>query len=74
MGTWPRDEALKELGTVSQAAVESDTEGSVLFMASTAGWSKEEVQVYIAHMRQAIRSGKYRPYYLQKVVWGRKPE
>ena len=38
------------------------------------GWSREQVQVYIAHLRRELRAGKYHVYYWQKVVWGRKPE
>lgn len=65
---------LKEAGTMAQMVLESDTEGYILFVANTLGWSREEVQVYIAHLRREIRSNKYRPYSRQKVVWGRKPE
>lgn len=65
---------LKEVGTVSQVAMEEDTEGYTLALASQLGWSKEEVVVYIAKLRQEVRSSKYFPYYLQRIVWGRKPE
>ncbi|MBE3048385.1 hypothetical protein IMZ48_38955 [Candidatus Bathyarchaeota archaeon] len=61
------------MGTLSQVALESDIEGYILFMASTVGWSREEITVYIAHFRREIRSGKFCPYFYQKVVWGRKP-
>lgn len=59
---------------MAQLVLESDTEGYILFLASILGWSREEVQVYIAHLRREIRSNKYYPYSRQKVVWGRKPE
>lgn len=59
---------------MAQMVLESDTEGYILFVANTLGWSREEVQVYIAHLRREIRSNKYCPYSRQKVVWGRKPE
>ena len=52
----------------------SDIEGYVLFMADTLGWSKPEITAYIAHLRSEVKSGKHHSYYLQKVVWGRKPE
>ena len=74
MGPWPKDPLLKEIGTVTQIGFEADIEGYILFIASTLGWSKEEVQVYVAKLRREIRSLKYRPWYWQKVVWGRKPE
>lgn len=59
---------------MSQVAFEADIEGYVLFIASELGWSKEEIQVYVANLRREIRSLKYRPWFLEKVVWGRKPE
>jgi hypothetical protein len=64
---------MKEMGRYTQFGLETDIEGTVLFMAYTLGWSKEEIQVYIAHLRGEMRSGKMNAYYRQKVVWGRKP-
>ena len=74
MGGWAKDPVLKELGSLTQAALESDVEGYVLFMANLFGWSREEIQVYVAHLRREIRTGNFYPYYFQRVVWGRKPE
>jgi len=51
-----------------------DIEGLILFIASTLGWTREEIQVYVAHVRRELLSGKYYPYFWQKVVWGQKPE
>ena len=59
---------------MAQMVLETDTEGYILFVANTLGWTREEVQVYIAHLRREIRSNQYRPYSVQKVVWGRKPK
>ncbi|KAF4981730.1 hypothetical protein FZEAL_2532 [Fusarium zealandicum] len=73
LGRWPKEERLKELGEYGSLVMLSDTEGSVLFMASTLGWSEAEIHVYIAHLRREIQSGRYHPFYRQKVVWGRKP-
>ena len=64
---------MKEIGRFAQLAMESDAEGFVLFTASTAGWSKEEIMVYLAQLRREVKSGKYHAYYNQKIVWGRKP-
>lgn len=74
MGSWPKDPVMKEIGNVTMAALEGDIEGYVLFMATTLGWTRDEIQVYIAHVRRELLSGKYYPYFWQKVVWGRKPE
>lgn len=74
MGPWPKDPIMKELGTLGQVALEADIEGYILFMASTVGWTREEIQVYISHFRREIRTGRFCPYFTQRVVWGRKPE
>lgn len=57
--------------------LEQDPEGLLTFMANAVGWSREEITVYLAHLRREIRSISSRglhPYYHQKIVWGRKPE
>ena len=74
LGPWPKDPALKEIGTLVLHSIESDPEGYILFLAGTLGWSREEVQVYLAHYRREVRSNNYCPYYKQRVIWGRKPE
>lgn len=75
MGSWPRDKKLKQAGIYGQAALESDIEGYVLFIANViAGWTREEILAYIALLRRAIRTGKHHAYFKLKVVWGRKPE
>ncbi|KAM0549227.1 hypothetical protein ACHAPJ_009537 [Fusarium lateritium] len=73
VGGWPKDPVLKEMGRYTQFGLETDTEGFVLFMAHTLGWTKDEIQVYIAHLRREMRAGRSHAYYRQKVVWGRKP-
>lgn len=73
-GGWPKDPKQKEIGLFAQGAVDQDIEGFIVFITSVLKWSKEEVQVYIAHLRREFRAGKFHAYYWQKVVWGRKPE
>ncbi|KAM0193046.1 hypothetical protein ACHAPA_004009 [Fusarium lateritium] len=75
IGGWAKDPRLKQIGQFAQAALEQDYEGYVLYMANMVlGWSKEEVSLYCAQLRREIRSGKFHPYYRQRVVYGRKPE
>ncbi|RGP81441.1 hypothetical protein FLONG3_586 [Fusarium longipes] len=74
IGGWPKDPATKELGQFSKLAFLADPEGFVLFVANTIGWTEQEIQVYLAHARKEIHSGKHHPYFKQRVVWGRKPE
>ncbi|EFX01440.1 hypothetical protein CMQ_6382 [Grosmannia clavigera kw1407] len=70
---WPEDPKLKEVGLFIRAAWENDPEGFMGFMASTIGWSPEEITVYCAHMRRELRSLKIRLYYKCNVVWAQKP-
>jgi hypothetical protein len=59
----------------ARLALEQDVEGFVVYMWSTVlGWSKSEIQVYAAHLRRELRSGKHHAYYPQRVLVGRKPE
>jgi hypothetical protein len=73
MGRWAKEPKLKELGGYAYAAVASDIEGYVMYMAGLLGWTKEEVAVYSAHLRREIRDHSIHGYYNVKVVWGRKP-
>ncbi|KAH9896388.1 S-adenosyl-L-methionine-dependent methyltransferase [Xylariomycetidae sp. FL2044] len=74
IGSWPADPKHKEIGMYAQLVMESDLEGLVLFVASVHdNWSREEVAVYVSHLRREIRSGKKHAWYWQKTVWARKP-
>ncbi|KAK0702399.1 S-adenosyl-L-methionine-dependent methyltransferase [Lasiosphaeris hirsuta] len=73
VGQWPRDASDREVGVYMQLAFEQDVEGTVLFMATTLGWTRNEVSVFLAHFWKEIRSRKIHAFFRQKVVWGRKP-
>lgn len=65
---------MKRMGPYTKYGLEADSEGFLLFMAHTLGWSRSEILVYIAHFRREIQSGNHHGYFPQKVVWGQKPE
>lgn len=49
--------------------------GYVLFITNViSGWSREQVLVYIAHLRRELRDPSIHGYFRLRVVWGRKPE
>lgn len=73
MGRWPKDPKMKRIGEFAHAAVNSDIEGYVLYMATLLGWTKEEVTVYAAHLRREMRDTSIHSYVGTKVVWGKKP-
>ncbi|KAF4974220.1 hypothetical protein FZEAL_8858 [Fusarium zealandicum] len=74
IGDWPKDPKQNEIARFQQLAVEQDTEGSMMYVAHLSGWSKEEVTVYIAHLRREFRSKDIHGYYRQRALWARKPE
>ncbi|KAK3353769.1 S-adenosyl-L-methionine-dependent methyltransferase [Lasiosphaeria hispida] len=73
-GSWPKNPRQKEIGLFSKLTMESDLEGYVLYMwAAVMGWSIEEIQVYISHLRRQIKDPKTHACYRSRVVYGRKP-
>ena len=68
------DPKQREIEVFAQYAVMSDVEGFILFMTTVFGWSRDEVAVYITHLRRELNSLKHHVCYMQKVVWGRKPD
>ncbi|KAH6949262.1 S-adenosyl-L-methionine-dependent methyltransferase [Fusarium avenaceum] len=74
IGNWTKDREMKEYGEFARHVFLVDTEGAVVFVANTIGWSESEIHVYIAHVRREAKSGDHHAYYKQRVVWGRKPE
>ncbi|KAI0021193.1 S-adenosyl-L-methionine-dependent methyltransferase [Xylariomycetidae sp. FL0641] len=74
VGSWPADPKLKEIGQYQQLAMQQDAEGFVLYIWTTVmGWSKEEVQVYAAHLRRELRNKSIHAWYRMRILTGRKP-
>ncbi|KAI6784652.1 uncharacterized protein J7T54_006698 [Emericellopsis cladophorae] len=63
VNSWAKDPKLKKAGTYFHYALERDMEGFSMFVCTQIlGWSKEEVHVMVAKMRQAIRTKSLCPY------------
>ncbi len=73
IGPWPIDPHQKEIGAFAQVVLTQDPEGWMQFMANTLGWERKQIESYAAAVKRESRSNKYHPYYMQMVVWGRKP-
>lgn len=56
-----------------QLAFEQDAEGSVLFMVTSLGWTREEAAMFLTHFRREVRNREIHWYFRQRIVWGRKP-
>ncbi|KAF5570670.1 methyltransferase [Fusarium phyllophilum] len=74
LNPFPKDPKLKQIGQFGELFSTQDTEGLVLFVANTLGWTPEEVHVYIAKFRREIRDRRNHPYIRLRTVWARKPE
>ncbi|CAI9627888.1 unnamed protein product [Alternaria alternata] len=74
VGGWPADKRFKELGQYNRINWEQGIEGWSLYLLTTVmKWSKEEVEVYLAHMRTALRDRSIHAYQEVSLVYGQKP-
>ncbi|KAJ0342467.1 hypothetical protein COL922a_001158 [Colletotrichum nupharicola] len=67
VGTWAADPRQKDIGLWHRIHLH----GSATRMLD---WTKEEVLVFCAHVRDEMKKGKVHAYFLVYSVWGRKPE
>ncbi|KAJ5358162.1 hypothetical protein N7541_005320 [Penicillium brevicompactum] len=77
IGPWPRDKQLKEIGTVNLEHWLAGLEGYGMYLLTKFGvpkpWSKDEVQVWLAQIRNELRNTNYHTCHRVKRVWARKP-
>lgn len=74
IGGWPVDKRFKEIGQYNRISWEQGIEGWSLYLLTTVKkWSIEEVQVYLAKMRQGLKDRKIHAYQELAVVYGQKP-
>jgi hypothetical protein len=74
IGAWPQNRALKEVGVYWRAVLMEGLEAIALRpLTGALGWSKEEVEVFLASVRKAYMDRSthaYMPFY---VTYGQKP-
>jgi hypothetical protein len=64
MGGWPADKKWKEVGQFNKISCEEGLEGYALYvLTNVLGWGYEDVQVFLAKIRQALGNKKYHTYY-----------
>lgn len=74
IGGWPADKRFKELGLYNRINWEQGIEGwSIYLLTTLMKWSQDEVQVYLALMRQALRDRSIHAYQEVSLVYGQKP-
>lgn len=71
---WPKDKKLKKVGLWEQVVFADGLEGfSVKLYVSKLGWTEEEVQVLLAHVRRDITNRKIHAYLSAHSVVAQKP-
>jgi len=71
---WPKDSYMKELGRWNQVNILDGLEGFCLaLMTRGLGWSKPEVDIFVAQVSNDIKDRRIHGYYPMPVFWGRKP-
>lgn len=77
IGGWPRDKTLKEAGMVNVQHWLAGMEGYSMYLLTKYGdpipWSQQEVLVYVAEMRKALKNPRYHAWQRGKRIWARKP-
>ncbi|KAF5251005.1 hypothetical protein FANTH_3869 [Fusarium anthophilum] len=75
IGGWPKDPGMAEIGRFVQQTLENDLEGySYLLWNEVLQWPKDEYQLFLMQMRQALRNRKVHSYITMRYVYGQKPE
>ncbi|KAF1976984.1 putative Trans-aconitate 2-methyltransferase [Bimuria novae-zelandiae CBS 107.79] len=72
---WPKDPQLKLLGKFNELNhLDGVQAWSLQLFTRGLGWTKDEIEVYLVHVRKAISDRSVHGYHKIYVVWGRKPE
>jgi hypothetical protein len=75
VGAWPRDPRLKEIGTLLGVNFTEGVEAfTAALFADVLGWSKDEITVLNAGVRNSIRRGEAHALFDFMVITGQKPE
>lgn len=74
MNPWPKDPRQKEIGRYMQVEQESAAPGYTnAFLSRVLGWSKEEIDVLLAHVVSELRDRSIHQYAKLYLIYGRKP-
>ena len=73
IGGWPAEKRFKEIGQYNRIHWDQGIEGWCIYLLTTVlRWSIEEVQIYLAKMRTALKDRKIHAYQELSLVYGRK--
>ncbi|KAK6814358.1 hypothetical protein RU639_009534 [Aspergillus parasiticus] len=75
IGPWPKDPHLKTLGRFFRIVMDESLEmWAMMLWTKILGWSREEVEVIFAKMRDALNNPSIHAYLEISVVFGQKPK
>lgn len=74
MSAWPKDPKQKELGLFFQVLWLQDVEGVIQYaFGNVSGWTKEELNIYVQHLRSELRNPNLHAYMGWRTVYAQKP-
>ncbi|KAF2278458.1 S-adenosyl-L-methionine-dependent methyltransferase [Westerdykella ornata] len=74
INSWPKDPQFKMLGRFSETNLLDGLQAfSLQLFQKGLHWTKEEIEVYLVHVRKALSDRNVHAYHKIYVVWGRKP-
>lgn len=75
INSWPKDPQMKMLGRFNETNLLDGLQAfSLQLFQKGLGWTKDEIEVYLVHVRKALSDRNVHAYHKIYVVWGRKPE
>lgn len=64
IGPWPKEQRLKQVGAFERVNMDEGIEGLTLMLFTRAlGWSKDEVEVFLAQIRKEVKRKDVHSYY-----------
>lgn len=75
LGVWPKDPALKLIGNLARRNIYDGLEGfSLANFTKNLGWSKDEVDRFVAQLRRDLMDDDHRWFMSLRVIYGQKTE
>ena len=62
LGPWPKDPELKQIGMMNLVQMLDGVEGFSLKTLEAMGWSRIEIDVYLAKIRRELKAGRFHAY------------
>lgn len=74
IGPWPREQKLKEIGSLYRSILVSDPDGMDRVLIDEMEWKKEEVDKFLDEVRKSLMDTSIHTYHKFVTVYGQKPQ